>query len=502
MGHDNYPTWAILILFWVATAYSLAQPQKVENPGTGAAESSVQKIEIISVLQKIIEARSKQAEKELKRLEKKHDVETQETEEEIQHRLQLEFKLTGSFSTKYTAKVDRDESDHDLLNVLSLEMEHLIPETLHFNMQGAILSDLGGGQYQSTLPSKDFRDIYDSYIYSSQGRLYQAYFTLENLWDSRSRIYLGRQEIYLDRAYYLDGAVARLKLFDFLEISGFGGLSVYDFKGSKGEDWLAGGGISVSPFEGGRLSFHYIHLSENSKDEGLHDDIYLIEARQKLLEYINFIGYFTIISEKAGDLDLKIDFYYPTVDLQIRARGHILINQVNRVTTNVDTFTTFMVVEQPYQLLNFNISKCFGENWNMEVGYTGRRLDHSRDRGAFNREYNQIYVTASTRNLEWEGFSLSFSGELWLAEDGDYFYGVDFEAGYCAGEKWKASAGVDYSLYKYDYYTQKEKTDVYTLFASMHYRVSYYLEIKGKYECELYESDNVHIISLEAKVGF
>jgi hypothetical protein len=178
----------------------------------------------------------------------------------------------------------------------------------------------------------------------------------------------------------------------------------------------------------------------------------------------------------------------------------MLINRIERVTLHLDTFTTFMTTEQPYQQMNFHIAKGIGKLWNVEAGYVGRRLDHSRDYGAFNREFSRFYLTGTLLDYPPQ-FSFSLSGEAWIADGGNTFYGVDFEAKY-QNKIWKASTGVDYSLYKYNYYYQKEKSDIYTLFARFEYKLSHFLKAKAKYEFEWGESEQSHLLEIEAKIIF
>jgi hypothetical protein len=454
------------------------------------------------LLQKIIKALRLKNEKELKRFARQYTAEVQETDEQTQERLLSKLQVSGSLSAKYILQVNKKDDDHDLRNMLNLEVNHIVPDTVHFQMQAGLISDLAGEQYRDTLPSKTLRDVYDSYEHAAQGRLYQAYFTIENVARTESLVQLGRQEYYLDKAYYFDGLLAKVKLHEMLKVTTFGGLANYDFKGTKGEDWLLGGSLEFVPAAGTEISLHYIHLAEDAKEEGLHDDIYMVKGKQKFLDYFQASGYLTILAEKTSELDLKLEFLYPDLDLQIQVTGHALINRLEKVTTGIDPFTTFMTVQQPYQQLDVTVSKSFGKFWHIEAGYNGRRLDHSRDYGSFNREFSHFYLTGASNDYVWQNFSVSLAGEAWLADGHNTFYGVDGELAYHVSDGFKASAGADYTLYKYRYYYQDEKTDVYTLFAKASYKVSHYLETKGKYECEFEDSQVTHTVELEAQIVF
>lgn len=473
-----------------------------KDASTDVRASADVESEDVILLQKIIKAMWQKNEKELKRLERKYAGEVQEADERTQERLASKFQLSGSLSCKYLLRADDQESDHDLRNTLHLEMRHIVPDALHFNMQAALISDFAGDQYRRTLPSATLRDVYDGYDTPVQGRLYQAYFTLENVISSESRVRLGRQEYYLDRAYYFDGVSAEIRLHPDVQVVALGGVANYADKGPKVEDWLLGCGLEISPWSGGELSFHYLHLDENAKSEGLNDDVYLLKARQKLSEYVRLDGYFSAFAEKTGEVDVKVDFVYPDWDLQLQLAGHVLINRLYKMTTGFDTYTGFMTTEQPYQQLDVNIGKGIGKSWHVQAGYSGRRLDNDRDYGPFNREYSRFYATVSASDWPQSKLSASLSGEAWLADGGNTFYGVDAELSYRASDYFKASAGVDYALYKYGYYYQDEKTDVYTLFAKLRYKISHYVETKGKYECELCDSEATHVVELEALIAF
>ena len=464
--------------------------------------ASETELEDIAILQKIINSKRQKNERDLRRLERKYTEEVQEPDEVVQERLSSKLKVSGSVATKYVTKIYRDETDHDLTTSLNLELEHLVPDTVHFTMQGAMVSDLASSQYRRSKPSKPFRDIYDSYDGPVQAKLYQAYFTFDNVIARKSLIQLGRQEYYLDRTYYFDGAFASIQLHDMVTVVGLAGLANYDFKGPKGEDWLIGSGLEFSPWVGSELGIYYLHLAEDSENEGLHDDIFMIKGRHKLFDYVNLNGYFTILSEQTSELDVQANFFYPDFDLQISLQGHLLINRLSKVTTGADYFTSFMMTEQPYQQLDFSIAKGFGQNWHLEAGYTGRRLDDSNDYGPFNREFSRFHLTGTASDYPRKGLSASLTGECWLADGPHTFYGVDGEVTYRPNDQWRASAGVDYSLYKYVYYEQDEKTDVYTLFVRCRYQLTKNLEARGRYECEFSDSETTHIAELEARIVF
>lgn len=506
-GNFSTPAFLPVVIFSLSLlqpwARMLAEETGPATPHEPAIEES-QIEEMVSILEEMILREKQEAEKDLARLAAKRERLAKLGEEEVAQLLQSQLSMCGSLSTRYRFKSTWEETDHDLDSLLTLEIKHIIPDTLHFSMRGAVISDIGGNQYSSYFPSKLFRDVYDAYDYNIYGRLYQAYFDAENLFYSRSLVRLGRQERHLDMVYYFDGAFAEVDIHEAVTISAFGGSSVYDFKGPKHDDWIAGAGVGFSPVPTTEIYFNFVHLTEDARNEGLHDDVYMVKIKQLLFEFLELSGHGTVLAEQWKELHFQGIFYYPEWDFQIKTQVHLLVNPVERVTTNIDTYTTFMRSLQPYQEFFLDISKTLGDNLCAEAGYRGRKLDRDRDGEAFNREFNLFYATATISDYPWQNFSVSVSGELWLSEGGgkNDFYGVDAEITYRWDTKLKVSIGTDYALYKYDAYLEDEKIDVYTTFAGLSYKYSQNLEFKIRYEWETYQGEDFHLLDLKVVILF
>jgi hypothetical protein len=415
---------------------------------------------------------------------------------------ELSPSITGSAAVRYRLKTTDGETDQDFYGDLRFQIQDIVPEKISFSFYGRSYWDIGGEQGQSSRQTDFFRDIYDSYETRVQGRLYHAYFTLTNIIPD-TLFYVGRQSHYIDQSYDFDGGYGEISLGKQIKISAFGGSSVYSFKGPRGGDWVVGAGAELYPLEGTKFNVDYVYLAEDAKNEGLDDYQVIFRLRQQLWQNWYLLGQMVVLNDEAKDLSLSSTCYLPDYDLQIRFSFYALFNDLENLTS---TLSRYFGSYKPYQQYEFNISKGLGDNFSIAAGYTARVLDKSRDKGTFNREFHRFYATGSVQDLPAKGLEASVTVQGWVTDgvgDND-LVGVDAEIGYRFNENLKATVGMGYDLYQYEYNYQQlnERVGLTTVYAKAKYKATKMWSFLGEFSWEYDEEREFFLMELGVEAKF
>jgi hypothetical protein len=414
------------------------------------------------------------------------------------------LRVSGDASIRYRLQANKDETDQDFYGVLQFQVDNIVPDKVSFSFYGMGLWDVGGDQFKARNQTAWYRDIYDSYDSSVQGRLYHAYLTLDGVLPN-TLFMLGRQTRYLDTAYDFDGAYGEMRLFnDMLKLSAFGGATVYPFKGPRGGDWLAGGGAEIAPIPGTKFSVDGVYVAEDAKDEGLDDYEVIFRLKQKVWQQCYLLGQFTVLNDDAKDASFTASCNLTDYDVKLKFRFYALINEINNQTSSL---ARFLGAYKPYHQYDLTIAKNLGEYFILSGGYTARLLGHKRDEGSFNREFHRFHATIAADNWPVPDLEASVTFKGWVTEGNnisqDDLWGVDAEVGYTY-EKVKASVGIAYELFKYEQFDdlQKERVGLTTLYTRLKYQITDMFSCFGEFGWEYDEERDFYNIELGVQAKF
>lgn len=405
----------------------------------------------------------------------------------------LGFPVHGFASLRYRARFTDGDSDQDLYETLSLNLgapdRHRI--TAHF--LGRLTEDIDGHRDQGRFFV--FDSITDTYKSNVNGRIYYAYVDVHRL-PVLEKIRLGRQTIYETPAlaYFDGGQVETQDLWDFkLKLGGYAGVPVHLFESSPEGDVLAGAYVQGRPWKGGRARFDYMHASDETTLGVSRDDLFGAAIWQSLGDHVHLHALYTFLEDRSRDLLLRGTYQQPEWDFRIQGSYYELITAQRDLALEFDPFFSAAFEHSPYRQTRWLASKGLGEHFAVEGGIDLRRLKDLNDEGAFNRDFERYFLTPSVHDFPAKGLSASITGEIWDSRGRD-IRSAGADVSYQFNSKLKTSIGTYYSLYKYDFFADRERDHVQTYYFKVVYKWIRDLRTDLEYEFEDDEFDEYHVL--------
>lgn len=416
------------------------------------------------------------------------------------------LRLSGDATVRYRLQANEDETDQNFYGVLQFQVDNIVPDKVSFSFYGMGLWDVGGDQYKAHNQTDWYRDVYDSYVTSAQGRLYHAYLTLDNWVMPDTTFIIGRQTRYIDQGYDFDGGYGEIRLFkDILKLSAFGGASVYHFKGPRGGDWMAGGGAEISPIPITKFSVDFVYVAEDSHQEGRDDYELIFRLKQKVWKNGFLSGQLVVLNDDVKDVSVTANASFPRLSNKIKFRFYALVNELNDLTS---TYSRFLGAYKPYQQYDVSVSQNLGDYFVLSGGYTARVLDHTRDEGNYNRQFERFHVTFAAEGWPFEHLDASVSFKRWVTDDNSVrendMWGIDAELGYAFNEQLKGSVGVCYELFKYEEFNwqPRERVGVTTAYTKLKYQATEMFSCFGEFGWEYDEARDFYNVELGVQAKF
>ncbi|MHC5065179.1 MAG: hypothetical protein ACYTG5_14525 [Planctomycetota bacterium] len=399
--------------------------------------------------------------------------------------------VRGNLSLRYRYRKDEGAgNDHDLLGMLSLSLgdEEKHPITGHF--LGYADWDMDGGNSNNSLDG--ISETYDNEVH---GEVYEAYADLHRL-EPVSLLRLGRQAIYeTPVVLYLDGARIESKKWgeQQLQVGGFVGVQNHIYESSNDGDFLAGAFLSTKLWKGSRVRFDWTlaHDDLSLRPDKEKNSLYGIGYWQSLATHTQLSSRYTFLEGESRDLQAQTTSYVEEWDLQVRVRYYQLLKTQRALATEFDPFFDSAFEYYPYYQFQSELSKGFGDHFFLSGGGAIRRVTDSDDEGEFNREFSRVFVSPDFEDIGVEGLSLSLPVDYWGTEEGEdvVSYGADLSMQF--NEEYYSSVGTDYSLYKDDLQSGRERERVRTFYVRGEYKGDPFRITLG-YEYEHASEDNYH----------
>ncbi len=403
--------------------------------------------------------------------------------------------VNGYFSTRYVYRTatspDGRVSDKDVFADLRIDVARPKDDRYEFHFLGSVRSDLDGNQDPSLF--SPFEGVADTYGARTTGILYEAYVTLNGgnaLLATKARI--GRQSGTRDELVVFDGLAVDAGG-EKWDLTLYGGPAVHYYEVNKhwGDDTVAGAGIDYRPVPEAGMSVDYLQVKDEQaffpEDTTRYDRLLSLKAWQRF-------GMFTRVTEKyrfldgdPRDLSLKAVTTWQAADLAASVNYFRQFRTQNELSNDLSLFYDVLGRSAPYQSCDIKVRKFFADRVAVDLGYFKRQLLDTADEGPFNKEYRRSFLDAELMDLFLANLSWTLLAEQWESQGRSYgAVGTDLSYKIKKNKKEaRISIGTNYSLYKYDYYTElglRERVRTYYLTAK--YPLSGGLALNGGYEYE------------------
>lgn len=403
--------------------------------------------------------------------------------------------VNGYFSTRYVYRTatspDGRSSDQDVFADLRIDVARPKDDSYEFHFLGSVRSDLDGNQDPSLF--SPFEGVADTYGARTTGIIYEAYATLNGgnaLPAAKARI--GRQSGTRDEPVVFDG-IAVDAGGEKWDLTLYGGPAVHYYEVNRhwGDDTVAGAGIDYRPVPEAGMSVDYLRVQDEQalfpEDTTRHDRLLSLKAWQRFGMFTRIMEKYRFLDGDPRDLSLKAVTTWQAADLDASVNYFRQFRTQNELSNDLSLFYDVMGSSAPYQSYDIKVRKFFADRVAVDLGFFKRQLLDTADEGPFNKEYRRSFLDAELMDLFLANLSWTLLAEQWESRGRSYgAVGTDLSYKVKKNKKEaRLSIGTNYSLYKYDYYTElglREK--VRTWYLTGRYPLSGGLALNGGYEYE------------------
>lgn len=407
--------------------------------------------------------------------------------------------IRGSLVSRYEGRFTDGAHDHDLAEVLTLEVGDKKKDKVTGFVMAEGLADLDGNGSDS---SGTFHSLADTWDGAVTGRLFHAYADVHAT-DALETLRVGRQMIVdTPVVAYFDGLRAETKEIGKARVrfGAYGGVPVQIYAPSSGDSMLGFFG-ETRPWEGGRVRADWLHSADQGEFGPRDDDLFGIGGSQNFGKTLRFDLEHTRLESEARDLRLRGTYYAQDSDLVLQASWYRLLQTQGDLAVPFDPYFATLHELFPYDQVGFLASKSLGSHLDVQAGLDLRRVEEEADIGAFNHDFNRFFATTDILGVLPASIDLSLTGEVWESTTNDV---RSFGAGLTRkmGETVEAGIGTYYSLYKYDLYQNRELDDVRTWYVSVDWKRSASTRFDVRYEFEDDPDAEYHSVRLGATWQF
>lgn len=412
----------------------------------------------------------------------------------IEERVEAERdRWRGSLMTRYRGRFAGRAADHDLYQVLTLEFGDAAHDRWTGLLMGQASYDLDGdSDLNNQFAFFSLDDTYDSRLTSELYLAYADYHGARELEVLR----VGRQQVFATPEFaWFDGIYAETNPIGSSSWQGgiYGGIPVYPFESSSDGDAIYGAFVEVKPWKGARWRADWMHLEDENLLGPNRDDLWALSWRQTFGERLYLRSSISWLEDEARDWSAGIDWVSRNADWLVDVEfRQLLSTQVDRATP-FDPFFATLLQQFPARELRVNVAKDFGESVQLQGGFDVRRVDDDGDIGRFNRDFERGYLNLGLYDALPSDMELTLTGEVWDSPQSDVLtWGVDVSKD--LDDRWTASVGSAFSLFKYEPYLVDEREDVRTWYARATHDAKKALRFEFSYELESNDFDDFHIL--------
>lgn len=399
--------------------------------------------------------------------------------------------LSAILTTSYRGRAGDEESDHDVMETATITAGDPGLDRFTFHAMGSASWDMDG-----TDPDSSFFSLSDTYDHDLSAQLYHAYFDVHRQ-KGFDVVRAGRQVLYeTPETVYVDGVRVETEARGDLawRLGGYGGVQVLPYESSRDGHYVVGGFAEALPVGELKLRADWLRADDEEGGDDA-DDVLALKGIYTPAQRLSLEASHSRFVSEARDARVAGRWFDAEKDLSFEARYYELLTPLRDLAVPLDPFYDTLFDSFPYREAGLALGKGFGEDWFLLAGADTRRVSDEEDIGAFNRDFDRWYATATAEDLLPKEIALSLTGEVWDGS-GDRFetWGLGLEKE--VGEDWRVDAGSFYSLYKFDVFLDEEREHVRTYYAGMRHQASESLSLRARYEFEHNDLDDFHTLRL------
>ncbi|MBF0244695.1 MAG: hypothetical protein HQL31_05435 [Planctomycetes bacterium] len=401
---------------------------------------------------------------------------------------------SGFLNSQYRYRSGDGKDDHDLYETLGLGLDR--GGKIKIDILGRVTADLDADTDQAGYYV--FDSLADSKKRNVDAQIYAASFEFCKIGRIDS-LKLGRQSLT---------GTPELAQFDGISVQAddisvwkrafalgvYAGLPVRYYESSNGGGM---GGLFVSGelWKGNRTRVDWMHVSDEVLGNSNDNDVFSLNLDQFLnRRYHLSLGY-SFLEEESRDLKLGVNYSNPECDLQVLSSCRILLNTQKDYALEFNPYYSTLREIRPYTQGSLLVSKGLGEHVLLDLGYDFRQVRDDADVGTNNREFDRYFLTSTLRDLPWDKSSLGLTGEYWKSGERNLVsYGLDMS--HRCTSKLEASVGTQFSLYKYDFYQDRERNEVQSYYTRVRYELRDNLKLRASYEFEDDDIESYHVLKM------
>jgi len=403
---------------------------------------------------------------------------------------QLAWEVEGFLTGELRLRTADGDADLDLISQLAAVVTG---KRLRARINARLNADLAGDQQSNEL----LFDTWDTFSGDVQVRTYEAYVAATKLFDGVGELIVGRQFVDEGTYFHFDGARLNLELDEVLkhlQASLFGGWSVRFRDDPEEDNWLIGlvlrGAAGTTKT---RWRLEYFHVSEFFAGinqtvidpvqqpvvlpaQHFDDDLVALSIWHKA-EQIRVFGRFSLLNGEPNELQLRGRWFTKDGKWTVLVEWYQLFERLFDVTNDLTPFAPSLGSYEPYGRLTGRVTYRT-EDWIAQAGLVYRALLDDGVEGQFNHEYVNFYLTATRLDLEDGKLDLSFTVNGY-GTSGNRTTAVGGSADYRVLTTLTLSTGVDYSLWKYDWFLDTEHEDVWSVWVRAKWKARKKVTVEG-----------------------
>jgi hypothetical protein len=402
--------------------------------------------------------------------------------------------VNGYFSARYIYRTatfpDGRVSDQDAFADLRIDVTRPKDDRYEFHFLGSVRSDLDGNQNVNTFnPLEDIGDTYGTRLI---GNVYEANVVMNEPLQHLTRVRIGRQSGARDEPVFFDGIAMDLGN-EKVNLTLYGGAAINFFEIDRqwGDDTLEGAGIDYRPLPSTGMSADFLVVKDKrsftAAGDTVQDRMVSLKLWQRFEPFARLTAKYRLLDGDPRDLSLKAVTTWQAVDLDASVNYFRQFRTQNELSNELSLFYDVIGRSAPYQSYDIKVRKFFADRVAMDLGYFKRELLDTADEGPFNKEYKRMFLDVEVMDLFMNNLSGTVLVEQWESQGRSYdAVGADLSYKIKRNKKEaRVSIGTNYSLYKYDYYTELGvREQVRTWYLSGKYPLKDGFSVNGAYEYE------------------
>jgi hypothetical protein len=402
--------------------------------------------------------------------------------------------VNGYLSARYVyrtaASAEGKVHDQDFFGDLRFDVTRPKDDRYEFHFLGSVRSDLDGNQDVHTFyPLEDIGDTYGTRLV---GNVYEANVVLNDPLPRLTHLRMGRQSGNRDEPVIFDGISADLGG-EKLNITLYGGAAIHFFEIDRqwGDDTLEGAGIDYRPFPATGMSADFLAVKDKRTftpaEDTVHDRMVSLKLWQRFEPFTRLTAKYRLLDGDPRDLSLKAVTALQAANVEASFNYFRQFRSQNELSNEFSLFYDVVGRSAPFQSFDIKVRKFFAERVAVDLGYYKRELLDASDEGSFNKEYKRLFLDVEVMDLFLNNLSGMVLAEQWESQGRSYdAVGADLSYKIKRNKKEaRVSIGTNYSLYKYDYYTELGvREQVRTYYLTGKYPLYDGFSVNGAYEYE------------------